>query len=67
MDSLDGPISVRIPEGVSHGEVLRVSGKGVVKDTGGRGDLYVVIEIAIPKSLSKSTRKMIEELKREGI
>lgn len=64
--SLDGEITLRIPEGITHGEVLRIKGKGVPSSKHQRGDLLVKILLNIPKKLSKETRKTIEELRKEG-
>ncbi|MDB5238471.1 MAG: chaperone protein DnaJ, molecular chaperone DnaJ [Candidatus Kaiserbacteria bacterium] len=64
--TLDGDHQLAIPVGVTHGEVLRVKGKGV--PTGrSRGDLLVRIDIQFPKKLSKNAQKLIEELKNEGL
>ncbi|MSU55564.1 MAG: molecular chaperone DnaJ [Candidatus Taylorbacteria bacterium] len=67
MQTLDGEIKVKIPEGVSHGEVLRVKGKGVPFEKGRRGDLLIHLSVKLPHKLSKEARKHIEELKKEGI
>jgi molecular chaperone DnaJ len=66
LQTLDGSISLKIPEGVSHGEVLRVKGKGVPIEKGRRGDLLIKVKIEMPKKLSRDARKRIEELKQEG-
>ncbi len=67
--TLDGDIQLSIPTGITHGEQLRVKGRGV--PVGGsknrRGDLYVKISIEMPKHLSKAAKKAIEELKKEGM
>ncbi len=65
--TLDGDISVKIPEGVTHGEVLRVRNKGVPYSKGSRGDLLIKLHIVLPKKLSKEARKTIEGLKKEGL
>lgn len=75
IETLDGPIELKIPAGTSHGEILRVKGKGVpyestgrIFGTGGkRGDLLVITHVTMPRKLSKSALKAIEELKKEGI
>lgn len=67
IDTLDGSLSVKIPAGVSHGDILRVSGKGVPNDRGRRGDLLFRIEIAIPKKLSGSAKDLIKKLESEGL
>ncbi|MEQ1561403.1 MAG: molecular chaperone DnaJ [Nitrospira sp.] len=65
--TLDGDIKVKIPEGVTHGEILRIKGKGVPYEKGYRGDILIKININIPKKLSRDARKTIEELKKEGL
>lgn len=65
--SLDGEESLSVPAGISHGEILRVRGKGVPYGRGSRGDLLVRIEIELPKKLSKSARELIEKLRGEGL
>lgn len=65
--SLDGEESLTIPVGVSHGETLRVRGKGVPYGRGSRGDLLVRLEIELPKKLSKTARELIEKLRSEGL
>ena len=67
LQTLDGEIKVKIPEGVTHGETLRVKGKGVPYDKNKRGDILIKLHILIPKKLSKDAKKMIESLKKEGI
>lgn len=64
--TLDGNIEVKIPAGISHGELLRVKGKGVPTDRG-RGDFMIRVQIEIPKKLSKKAEKLIAELREEGI
>ncbi|HEU0085514.1 MAG TPA: molecular chaperone DnaJ [Candidatus Paceibacterota bacterium] len=67
VDTLDGEIKVKIPEGVSVNEILRVKGKGVPMGRGKRGDLLIKLNIKLPTKLSKKSRKIIEDLKEEGI
>lgn len=66
IQTLDGAVTIKIPAGISHGELLRVKGKGVpLKNR--RGDLLIRISIILPQKLSRQARKLIEELKNEGI
>lgn len=67
IDTLDGDVTLKIPEGIAYGEVLRIKGKGVPNEKGKRGDLLVRINIDIPKRLSRNAEKLIEELKKEGL
>jgi molecular chaperone DnaJ len=64
--TLDGDIEVSIPEGVTMNEILRVKGKGVPTKTK-RGDLLIKLNIKMPNKLSKKSKELIEELKKEGI
>lgn len=67
LETLDGGIEVTIPEGVSINEILRVRGKGVPAGKGKRGDLLIKLNIKLPAKLSRKSREIIEELKKEGI
>jgi len=69
LETLDGPLTVKIPAGVTHGERLRVKGKGVPTDHTGnsRGNLYIKIDIKLPAKLSRKAKKLIEELAQEGV
>jgi len=66
LETLDGSISLKIPEGVAHGEILRIRGKGVPQGRH-RGDALVRVHIVLPRKLSRDAKKKIEELKKEGI
>ncbi len=66
--TLDGDVSLKIPEGVMHGEVLRMKGKGVPAGSGSaRGDILVKTSIQLPKKLSRDAKRAIETLKEEGL
>ena len=65
--TLDGDIVLKVPQGTNTGTILRVKGKGVPMSKDKRGDLYVRIKVTMPEKLSKDAKKLIEELKKEGI
>ncbi len=67
IQTLDGEIEVTIPEGVGINEILRVRGKGVPYSKTRRGDLLIKLNIKLPNKLSRKSREIVEELKREGI
>lgn len=75
IETLEGKIELKIPAGTSHGEILRVKGKGVPYETTGsvfgtggkRGDMLFVTHVEMPKKLSKNAQKLVEQLKEEGI
>ena len=66
VETLDGNIDIKIPAGVSHGEMIRIKEKGVPGDRG-RGDFMVRVSVETPKKLSRKARKLVEELQGEGI
>lgn len=67
VETLDGPLTLTVPAGVSHGELLRIKGKGVPIAKGKRGDFFVRVKILLPQKLSREAKKLIEKLKEEGI
>lgn len=66
VETLEGGVDIKIPAGVSHGEMLRIKGKGVPAD-GRQGDFLVKVKVETPQKLSRKARKLVEELKNEGV
>lgn len=67
--TLDGDMTLKIPSGSKHGTILRVKSKGVPhghKDKS-RGDLYVRVLLDMPDKLSREQKKLVEELKKQGL
>jgi len=63
MDGIDGPVSVKIPEGTQNGKEIRVRGRGVPHlNEKGRGDLIVQVMVQIPKKLTKAQRDLVAQL-----
>jgi len=67
LETLDGSEAITIPQGITHGEMIRVRGRGVPHGRGSRGDLLVRIDIELPKKLSKKAHALVEELRSEGL
>jgi len=67
IETLEGKISVKIPEGVGINEVLRIKGKGVPVGGHRRGDILIKLNIKLPKKLSKEAKKFVEGLREEGV
>jgi len=68
IETLDGQVSLKIPEGTQGGKVFRLKGKGVTKLQGfGRGDHLVEIIVKVPTRLSRKQKKIIQELDEEGL
>jgi len=67
LKTLEGDtVEVKIPEGINHHELLRVRGKGVPSNRG-RGDIILRIVVKMPSKLSRKSKELIEELKKEGV
>ena len=65
--TLDGELTVKIPAGISSGEILRVRNAGVPVSARSRGDLMIHVKVSTPTKLSRQAKKLIEELKKEGV
>jgi molecular chaperone DnaJ len=62
--TLDGSrVTMRIPPGVQSGQQLRLKEQGMHRRSGGRGDLFARIKVAVPRQLSDEERALIENLK----
>ena len=62
--TLDGKATVKIPAGTHSSTTLRLKGKGIQGLNGNaKGDMYVHLQIAVPKTPDPRTRKILEELK----
>lgn len=62
------PMDVKIPEGVKFGDILRLKEKGISGSSRGKtGDILIHVNIKTPTRLSGKAKKLIEELKGEGI
>lgn len=67
LHTLDGDVKIKIPEGITHGELLRIKERGVPNGPKGkRGDIYVRVLIKMPTKLSKKEKELVEELKKLG-
>ena len=62
----DKKLEVKIPPMLAPEETLRLRNKGVHIE-GQAGDLLIRLTITMPKKLSSKTKKLIEELKGEGL
>ena len=62
--SLDGDVEVRVGAGTQPGEVIVVRGHGMprLRRPGRRGDLRVVVNVVVPRKLSREQRKLAEKL-----
>jgi molecular chaperone DnaJ len=67
VETLEGKtLEVKVPPMKRAEELLRVAGKGIPVE-GSRGDLIIRLEVALPHKLSSKARKVVEDLKSEGL
>ncbi|MGH8163978.1 MAG: molecular chaperone DnaJ [Rhodanobacteraceae bacterium] len=63
IETFDGPQKIRVPEGTQPGAQFRLRNLGVPRlNERGRGDLYVHLNVQIPKKLTRDQRKCFEDL-----
>src|ERR1700739_2378645 len=61
--TLEGPESLRIPEGTQSGKEFRLRGKGVPHlNSRGKGDLIVRIDVQTPTKLTKQQKDLLRQL-----
>jgi curved DNA-binding protein len=63
VQTLTGSAQVSVPPGSSSGRRLRLRGEGLTKEGGGKGDLYAVVSIKVPKKLTRKERDLFERLR----
>ena len=60
--TFEGPVTLRIPAGTESGQTLRVRGKGAPGGKGKKGDLLVTVQVVVPSSLTRTQKKLVQEL-----
>jgi curved DNA-binding protein len=61
--TLEGRVTMKIPAGSQSGQKMRLAGKGLPRPGGGSGDLYAVLSIVVPTTLSDEETKLYEALR----
>jgi molecular chaperone DnaJ len=63
--TLDGPESVKVPDGTQTGTTLRLRGKGLPSVSGrGTGDLFATVQVQVPRKLNREQRHLLEQLQK---
>lgn len=65
--TLEGTKRVKVPAGMSGGGRIRLKGFGTPSKGGAKGDLYAVVEVAVPAKLTGKQKELLEKLKKEGL
>jgi molecular chaperone DnaJ len=59
----DEVVEVKVPHGTQPGDVIRVKGFGMPRlKSSARGDMFVHIEVEVPRKLNKKEREILEKL-----
>ncbi|MFV0249939.1 MAG: molecular chaperone DnaJ [Bacilli bacterium] len=66
--TIDGIVKLAIPAGSKTNDKHRLKGKGTTDVQNGRkGDMYVILDIHIPKKISKEQKKLFEQLDKTNL
>jgi molecular chaperone DnaJ len=65
LPSLNGKVSMELPEGTQSGDILRLTNKGIPHLSAvGHGDLYVMVKVATPRNLSPEQKELLRKIQR---
>ena len=62
--TLTEPVKVKVPAGSKADGKLRLKGKGLPSATGGHGDLFLILHIVMPPSITPEEQVLFEQLAR---
>jgi curved DNA-binding protein len=60
--TLEGNVRLKIPPGTQGGQRFRLRGRGLPSSSGTRGNLYVDVQINVPKKITEREREIWREL-----
>lgn len=64
IETVDGPVELKVPEGTQSGTVFKLKGKGVTRLNGhGRGDHLVEVIVKTPTRLTRQQKELLEGLR----
>lgn len=67
IDSLEGKVKLKIPQGTQPETLIRMKGKGVKNiRSSSHGDHYVRVHVKIPDKISSKERELLEDLQEES-
>ena len=62
--TMEGRVTMKVPAGSKAGQKLRLAGKGLPRPGGGAGDLYAVLAVDVPSTLTDQEKELFETLRR---
>jgi curved DNA-binding protein len=60
--TLEGPVLLTVPAGTQAGRKMRLRGRGLANGRSGHGDLYAVVRIDVPATITEHERELFEQL-----
>lgn len=63
--TVDGPVELRVPAGITSGKKLRIKGRGAPGKDGVRGDQFCRVSIQLPADLTDEERAQLEAIDRK--
>ncbi len=60
--TLEGSVNLKIAPGSQPGQQLRVRGRGLPAEGGARGELYVVLNVAVPEEIAEGEKGLWQQL-----
>ena len=67
VETIDGPVKIKIPAATQPGTQIRLKGKGVAKlQSNLRGDEYITIKVKVPTKLTREEKEILEKLKKSS-
>ena len=68
VDTIDGKVNLKIPVGTDSGTVFKLKNKGVPHlRSYGRGEHFITVNIVVPDKPSGKAKKLLQQLKEEGL
>lgn len=65
VQTLNGPVLMKIPPGTASGQTFRLPGKGMPHLKGeGRGDQFVQVKIVLPRNLDERSKQLLQDFER---
>jgi curved DNA-binding protein len=60
--TLGGSVQLKVPPGTRAGQHLRLAGRGLPKPHSGEGDLFAIVQVAVPGAVGERERALYQEL-----
>ena len=60
--TLEGAVNLKVPEGITSGQKLRIGKRGLPRQGQDNGDLYAIAQIVVPAKPSDKERELFREL-----